>query len=105
MLGVRGVGDEPRADGDVAVTVLHALEQPPQLVRRVLPVRVDAAAECIVAVARVAVTRGDRRLQTAVLAEQEHVGTRRARDVRSAVGRPVVDDEHVDVGELVVELA
>ena len=100
MRGVLVVGDEARADRDVARVRVHALEQTPQLVRRVLPVRVDAAAVRVVVVACPCVAGGDRSLQAAVLAERDHFGAAGAGHVRRPVGRAVVHDEHVDVGQL-----
>jgi hypothetical protein len=68
------VRNEPRADGDVAGACLDTLEKPPELVRRVLPVRVDAPAVRVIAVARVCVSGRDRRAQAAVFAERQHFG-------------------------------
>ena len=46
------------------------------------------------------VAGGDPEAQAEVRAEREHLGAVRARDLGRAVGRPVVDDEHVGVRDL-----
>ena len=69
-----------------------------------LSVRVDAPAVVVALVERVLIPRGDPRPQAAVLAEREDVRARFARHRRRQVGRAVVDDEHVRVGKLLVQL-
>ncbi len=95
---------EARADGDVARVRAHALEQPAQLVRRMLPVGVDAPAVRVAVLGGVAVALGDRGAQPAVVAERDDLGAVLAGDRGGAVGRSVVDDEDVGVGELPPQL-
>jgi hypothetical protein len=97
-------GDEARADGDVALAGLHAVEQPLQLVRRMLAVRVDPPAEPVAAFVGPAPAGGDRVSEAAILREGEHLGARRPRSVGGAVGRAVVDDEDVGVRQLLLQL-
>ncbi len=68
-----------------------------------LPVRIDAAAVGVAVLERPAVAGGDPRAQAAVLPERQHLGAARVGDRRGAVGRAVVDDEHVCVGQLVTQ--
>ena len=99
-VAVRGIavaGDEPRADGDVAVATPHDREQARELARRMLTVGVDAAAVRVAVLERVAVPGGDPEAQAEIGAERVHLGAVLARDVGGAVGRAVVDDEHVRV--------
>ena len=63
-----------------------------------LPVGVDAAAERVAVLHRVAVAGGDRCPKASVLAEREHLGAVLAGDLGRAVGRAVVDDEDVGLG-------
>jgi hypothetical protein len=65
-----------------------------------LSVGIDAAAVGIAVLERPRVAGGDPRLQTAVLAERQHLGAVGARDLGGAVGGAVVDDEHVGLGQL-----
>ena len=69
-----------------------------------LAVGIDAAAVVVSLLGRVPPARGDPRLQAAVLAEGEDMGACLACDLRGEVGRPVVDDEHFRVRELLVQL-
>ena len=93
-----------RSDGDVAGVGANALEQAPELVGRMLSVRVDASAVLVLVLDRVAVAARDRRGQSAVGAEGEHLGAVLHGDARSPVRRAVVDDEHVGARELVLQL-
>ena len=63
--------------------------------RRVLAVCVDAPAVDVAALERVPVARGDARPQPPVLAERENLGAVSPGDRGRAVGRAVVDDQHV----------
>ena len=101
---VARAADEARADGDVGAVRLDELEQLAQLGRRVLAVRVDPPAVGVLVLERPGVAGGDPRPQAAVLAEREHLGAVLARDVGGAIGRAVVDDEHVRSRELLVQL-
>ena len=69
-----------------------------------LPVGVDAAAERVVVLERPRVAGCDPGPEAAVLAEREHLGAVLACDRRGAVGRAVVDHEHVRIGKLPVQL-
>src|SRR5207248_10109499 len=80
---------EARADRDVAVVALHALEQAAELGNRVLAVRVDAPAPAVALLGRIGVPRGDPGRPPAVRLERDHHGPVLARDVRGAVGRAV----------------
>ena len=90
---------EARADGDVADVRADELEQPRELVRGMLAVGVDPAAERVAALVRLAVARGDPGAQAAVLAERDDDRAGLARDRGGGVGRAVVDHEHVGVGQ------
>ena len=69
-----------------------------------LSVGVDAAAERVLALERPVVAGGDPGLQAAIHAERQHLGAVGAGDCGGGVGRAVVDDEHVDVGQLPVQV-
>ena len=69
-----------------------------------LAVRIDASAVFVSVLDRVAVAARDRRGQSAVGAEREHVGAVLRGDARSPVRRAVVHDEHVGARELLVQL-
>ena len=64
-----------------------------------LAVGVEPPAEVVPAVERLAVALGDALAQPAVLAERDDLRPALAGDVGRAVGRSVVDDEQVGVGE------
>ena len=69
-----------------------------------LAIGIDPAAEGIAVLERPGVAGRDTGLETAVLAERQHLGTVLARDARGPVGRSVVDDEDVGVWQLATEL-
>ena len=69
-----------------------------------LAVRVHAPAPGVAVLGRIPVARGDAAREAAVLLERDHGGAVLAGHVRSAVRRSVVDDEHVGLGKLLVQL-
>src|SRR5436190_9731475 len=69
-----------------------------------LPVRVDAAAESVAVIERPPIARRDADRQAAVRAERHHLGAVLARDSGGPVRRAVVDDHHVGVGQLGLQL-
>ena len=95
---------EARADRHVALVGLNEVEQTAKLRHGMLPVGVHAAREVVVVLVGVAVPGGDALPQAAVLAERQHLGATVASNGGGAVGRAVVDDEHVDSGQLGAKL-
>ena len=91
---------EPRADGDVAAVGADEVEQAAQLLHGVLAVCVDPPAERVAALVGLVVARRDPGPEPAVLAERDDDRATGRRDGGSCVGRAVVDDEHVRVGQL-----
>ena len=65
-----------------------------------LAVGIDPPAHRIAVLECVAVAGGDALAEAAVLLEPQHRRAGRAGDVRGCVRRPVVDDQHVGVGQL-----
>src|SRR5215213_3473572 len=98
-------GDEPGPDGGVELVRLDPLDEPAQLRGGMLPVGVEAADDVVLVLDAVAVPARDRRTQAAVVAEGENLGATLPRDVGGSVGGAVVDDEHVDVGQLAAQLS
>ena len=94
---------EPGTDRHVARPGANEFEQPAQLASGMLPVGIDAAAVLVPMTFRVRVTGRDHGAQTAVLVEPRHTSSMSSCDGRRSVGRAVIDDEHVDRRELLVE--
>ena len=69
-----------------------------------LAVRVDPARDRVALLERVGVAGRDPSRKTAVPLERDHFGSARASQLGRPVGRAVVDDEHVGVGQTVVKL-
>ena len=97
-------GREPRPDRDVGRPRANYFEQPPEFADRVLAVGVEPPAVGVAAFGCVPVAGRDRSAKAAILAERENFGAVLAGDVGSPVDRPVVDDEHVGVRDLLAEL-
>src|SRR5262249_9573574 len=97
---MRLIRGEPRADCHVAPTRAHTLEQPVKLGRRMLTVRVDAAAVSESVLLRVGETGRDRSAETAVFPKAEDPSIVRPRQLGGAVGRAVIDDEDIRVWHL-----
>src|SRR4029453_17653011 len=97
-------GYEAGADGDVAASASHELEEPPKLGHGMLTVRVDAPAVGVAVARRALVAGGDGGTQAAVHSEALDLGAVRQGDLGRPVGGAVVDDEHVDIGKLAPEL-
>ncbi len=90
---------ESGADGDVGLAAADDLEQAGELLHGMLAVRVDASDVHVLVGVGVCVARRDSLPQTSVLLEREHLGSALSREVGGSVGRPVVDDEDVALGE------
>jgi len=75
-----------------------------KLLRRVLPVGVDAAAVRVVLPGRVLVACGDDHGQPAILWEAQDFRPSLAGKLGGAVARAVVDDQDVDIRQLLLQL-
>jgi hypothetical protein len=90
---------EARADRDVALARAHSLEQPGELLDRMLAVRVHPTAEGVAVLQRILVAGGDPGRQAPVGVERDHLRAVLAGNLGSPVGRAVVDDEDVGFGK------
>ena len=92
-------GHESRPDGDVARVRPDELEQPGELGRWVLAVRIHPTAECVAAFCGFAIAGCDPGPQAAILAERDDGGTTAGGHGCGRVGRAVVDHEHIAAGQ------
>ena len=97
-------GDEAGADRDVALVPADQVDEARKLDDRMLTVRVDAPGQLVAVLERVRIAGRDSRGQAEVPREAHHAGAVVSRDLGSAVGRAVVDDEHVGVRQSFVQL-